>query len=106
MAEGVGKSLESDPVAEGIISLMRSQLRGKWRGTAAELLSELEGDPKMKIEGYVPERTIRSRMWPKAPHVLSSRLKRVAPFLEKIKIRVVFKERKANRRAIVIKKIT
>jgi hypothetical protein len=105
LAEGVGKSLEADPVAEAVINLMRSYRHGKWRGTAAELLSELEGDPKQKIAGYVPERTVLSRMWPKAPHVLSSRLKRVAPFLEKIRIRVVFKERKANRRDIVIKKI-
>jgi hypothetical protein len=58
--------LESDPVAEAIMSLLGRG--GAWRGTAGELLDRI-----------TPER--RPRGWPQTPHAMAGALKRLAPAL-------------------------
>jgi hypothetical protein len=58
--------LESDPVAEAIVSLVGRG--GAWKGTASELLDRI-----------TPER--RPRGWPQTPHAMAGALKRLAPAL-------------------------
>ena len=71
-------SLESDPVAQAILSLEKE----KWRGTATELMDELE----LKVSETIK----RSTSWPKAASWLSNRIKRLAPALRKVGIEVEF----------------
>jgi 5S rRNA maturation endonuclease (ribonuclease M5) len=71
ISEVVERSLAADPVASAVQNLMAEQ--EYWEGTPTELLDGLEG--------LVPERTTKMKTWPKAPHVLTNRLKRAATFL-------------------------
>jgi hypothetical protein len=71
-------SLESDPVAQAIISLEGNE----WKGTATQLSNDLEL--------LVSESIRRSRSWPAAPNSLSNRVKRLIPALRKIGIEVEF----------------
>jgi hypothetical protein len=71
ISEVVERSLAADPVASAVQNLMAEQ--EYWDGTPTELLDALEG--------LVPERTTKMKTWPKAPHVLTNRLKRAATFL-------------------------
>jgi hypothetical protein len=81
--DAVETVLEADPVAVQVRRFMAD--RKSWKGSAAELLAELNG--------IVPEDTRRSRGsngWPTVPHVLSGRLRRAATFLRKVRIEVHF----------------
>jgi hypothetical protein len=72
--------IEADSVGAAIIELMSES--SEWSGTATELLAELE----LKISDSVR----RQRAWPKAPHVLSGRLRRLATYLRKVGIDTSF----------------
>ena len=74
----VEMSLEADPVAQAILSLEKE----KWRGTATELMEELE----QKVSDTIK----RSTSWPKAASWLSNRIKRLVPALRKVGIEVEF----------------
>ena len=102
--EAVETSLEADTVAQAIMDWMKDIARKKWKGTAAELLAVLEGDPQRPDSGYVSERTIRSWAWPKSPSALSNRLKRCSPFLKKVGVLIIFGPRTGNKRIITVKK--
>jgi DNA polymerase I-like protein with 3'-5' exonuclease and polymerase domains len=69
--EAVAGALESDPVAEAVLSFMAD--REEWVGKSAELLEKLAAE--------VGERVEKSRAWPKTASHLSGRLKRLAPAL-------------------------
>jgi hypothetical protein len=71
-------SIESDPVAQAIISLEKNE----WKGTATQLSSDLET--------LVSDSILRSRSWPAAPNSLSNRVRRLIPALRKIGIEVEF----------------
>jgi hypothetical protein len=85
----IAGAIDNDPVAAAVRSFM--EIRTQWEGASTELLAELEA-----IAG---ERTIRGKTWPKAPNVLSNRLRRMATFLRKIGIEV-FEMRDNKKRTI------
>jgi hypothetical protein len=66
-----------DPLASALIEIAG---RDDWRGSAAELLAELEG--------LVPERYRKLRAWPKTPSGLGGQLKRLAPALRRVGVAV------------------
>ena len=68
-------ALEADPVATAVMRLLNwGVVKVDWRGTAQELLEELNR--------CVPnEDTKRSKAWPKAANALSRRMRRLAPQL-------------------------
>ncbi len=70
-SDAVLQSLASDPVAGAVWRFMRD--RDEWTGTAEPLLRHLSSE--------VDEEVKKSNAWPKAPHVLAGRLKRLAPAL-------------------------
>ena len=92
--------LEDDPVAEAVRSLMEDCK--KWQGTATDLLSKLEGKPNTTIPGHVTERVVNTKIWPKTAGKLSGRLKRASNALSHVGIKIVFDQRTAKRRIIVI----
>jgi hypothetical protein len=69
-----GDVIESDPLASGIVELLHKQTR--WRGTAGQLLDELE-----QQAGFNNGQR-RPRSWPTSPKALGGRLRRLAPALE------------------------
>lgn len=70
--------IESSPVGEAIVRLMHDRL--SWKGTASELLNQLEK--------YTDEATYRSRYFPKAANILKRQLNRLAPDLKALSIYV------------------
>ena len=100
-ADSVQSSLDADPVSVGIRDLM--QLKKKWSGTATQLLKRLEGNPSNNYSNcIVPRNTTKSKVWPKAPHILSRRLKRASSFLSTIGIEIMFGRRDSKERMIRI----
>jgi 5S rRNA maturation endonuclease (ribonuclease M5) len=90
ISEVVERSLAADPVASAVQKLMAEQER--WVGTPTELLDALEG--------LVPERTAKMKTWPKAPHVLTNRLKRAATFLRAAGIEIEI-SKSGNRKILI-----
>jgi hypothetical protein len=88
----VEQSLEADQVAVAVRLLMAE--RDSWEGNASVLLETLEA--------LIPESTKRSKVWPKAAHILSNRLKRASTFLRKVGLEVEFS--KSGDRKITIRK--
>ncbi len=79
MAEQNNQALESSPVASAITKLI--DLKKEWKGNATDLLYELEQiAEKLKID------TKRTKLWPKAPNILSRRLNEVKTNLREIGI--------------------
>ena len=64
-------ALEAEPVSMALMEMMAE--RDEWSGTASELLSSLSE----RVRGELR----RLAVWPKAPHIMSGRLKRSAGFL-------------------------
>jgi len=93
ISQATEKSLESDIVATAVKDMIDS--RTKWKGTATELLKELED--------FVIENVSQSKMWPKTANHLTRRIKMAAPFLKKQGVKVGFL-RKSDKRIIRIKK--
>jgi hypothetical protein len=77
-AEAVETVIEADAVATALRSFMADRL--EWSGTASELLGTLSL--------HVPEQERRSKLWPTAPNKLTGSLRRQAPFLRQIGIRI------------------
>jgi hypothetical protein len=71
-------ALEADPVAVAVIRLMAST--DEWVGTSTELWK--------RLSGLTDDEVRRTRAWPKAPNVLSGRLKLLAPGLRSVGIEV------------------
>ncbi len=84
--------LEESPVAEAIKQLVERDR--EWTGTATELLNALAV--------IVGEKITQSAQWPKTPRVLSCTLRRLAPTLRMVGLRVKFPDRKNKRRLITI----
>lgn len=66
---GIGAGVDGSPVGRAILAFMDE--RRTWKGTATELLSELNR--------RVGDGEIRSRAWPQSPRGLSSTITRLAP---------------------------
>jgi Domain of unknown function (DUF3854) len=89
--------IESSPLGEAILSLMRDKL--VWKGSASELLSALGG--------HVDDSIYRSRFFPKAANQLKAKLNRLSPDLRSMGIDVKDGVRSSNRdpRSIVLEKV-
>jgi hypothetical protein len=83
----IAAAIENDPVASAVRSFMET--RTQWEGTPTQLFAELEA-----VAG---ERTFRGKTWPKAPNVVSNRLRRMATFLRKVGIDVLKMRDNENR---------
>ena len=90
-------AVEMAVLGPAVIGLMN--LRTEWRGTAHELLTQLNTH-------HSDEQTRRRRDWPGSERKLSGDLRRLAPNLRRIGIEIVFGEREpgSGRRLIVIRK--
>ena len=95
--ESVDLALESDLVASALLALLETHQA--WQGTATELLAELGN--------HVPERTQRSRAWPKTARALSGRLRRAATFLRTAGVEMDFLRESGSRsrRLVQIRKL-
>jgi hypothetical protein len=91
--DAVAGVIEADPIAVAIRTVMT---RGtEWRGTAADLLGALAAG--------ADERVTKAKSWPDSPRALAGRLRRAAPFLRKIGIKInFFREGRARTRIIQI----
>ena len=89
--EAVDGVIDADPIATAVRALMAT--RTVWTGNASELLGALG-----KV---VEERTAKSKTWPYSPRALSGRLRRIATFLRKIGIEIVFKKEGRTRTRII-----
>jgi hypothetical protein len=78
--EAVELSLEADVVAVAVRALMAE--RDRWEGKPSELYEALKP--------HVPEDTLKSKAWPKAPNILTSCLKRASTGLQKVGIKIEF----------------
>ncbi len=89
IATAVESIVEATPVALAVCNLMAGKTPlerlAEWKGTASELLDVLSVQ--------VGERISRSDTWPKTPHILSGRLRRVSPSLRKLGIDVTHQPR-------------
>ena len=72
-------AINEDPVAAAVVAFMRD--RSEWQGYVAKLLIELE---RIAEDERI---NLKARRWPKAAHVLTSRLKEVKSNLEEVGIR-------------------
>jgi energy-coupling factor transporter ATP-binding protein EcfA2 len=84
--------IESSPVGEAIVQLMEKTPL-LWKGTASELLNELEK--------HTDEATYRSRYFPKASNMLTRQLNRLAPDLKALGIDVSFMRQGVESKKII-----
>jgi hypothetical protein len=84
--ESIERALESDYVANAILTLMSGAF--DWEGTPSELLNALEG--------VVDDRVARLKFWPQTPAALGKRLVRCQTFLRKCGIKIE-RQRGGNR---------
>jgi hypothetical protein len=92
-----GLALDASPIAPAVRQL--AEQHAHWKGTAAELLEELD-----KI---ADDATRRARTWPTTPRFLASALRRAAPSLRAIGVCVEFideRELGARRRQIRVRR--
>jgi hypothetical protein len=80
-------ALDGSPIWPALRQLVDSR---PWEGTASELLDELG-----RLAG---DKGTSARGWPKRPHVLSGRLRRLAPNLRRAGISIEFVDRHTGRR--------
>ena len=92
--QAIEHALDSDLVGSAVRKLIEK--RGFWRGTAGDLLDELEREQS--------EKTLNKKGWPKSPSSISNRLRRSASFLRSVGIEVSFLRDK-NVRSIKIERV-
>jgi hypothetical protein len=93
-ADAVESVIEADPVAAAVRDLMAES--AQWTGTATELL--------VALKEIVGEHAVKSKSWPKAPHVLSGKLRRAETFLRTAGILIEKSQAKDKSRSITITK--
>lgn len=91
------EALQASPVGTMVMELMDGRL--EWEGTLSELLTKLEELAESKCVDT------KCRSWPKAAHVLRSRLNEVLPNLAEIGIEVTF-HRVEHGRMVTIQRVT
>jgi hypothetical protein len=89
-------ALEASAVGPILLEIMARE-RLEWEGTAAELLDMLGVK--------AGERAQKSRAWPGNPHALSNGLRRLAPNLRELGVKVTFLPRTNRRRLIRIESL-
>jgi hypothetical protein len=88
-------TLDADVVGTAVSVFMED--KAVWEGTATDLLDILEN--------AVDERTNHAKGWPKAPHVLSGKLKRSATALRTHGIEVIFPPRSGKQKLIRLEQV-
>jgi hypothetical protein len=87
------ETVVEDSPAAGALRELAS--RGSWRGTAAELLSELTA--------IVGEKVAESRHWPRSARGMSGAVRRLAPALCMVGVLIDFEDRTKTARLIAIR---
>ncbi|RJQ30566.1 MAG: hypothetical protein C4589_03000 [Peptococcaceae bacterium] len=90
------EAISANPVAAAVTSLMAE--RSLWRGTAAELLGELE---KVAVDEKI---STRARSWPQAANALTRRLRQIKSNLLDAGIAYSIARDSSNKSFIVIRK--
>lgn len=88
------QAVEASPIGGTILALGAGLAGEPWTGTAAELLgrlAELEDEQRRRVRG-----------WPTTPRALSGELRRLAPALRGLGLRVEFRREAKGRRTIVL----
>jgi hypothetical protein len=94
------EALESNPISVALIKLLDTRKVDDWKGTATELLGELED-----IASTALKINTKGRTWPKSPNVLSRRLNELKTNLRETGIHVERqKDSNTKERLIFIKK--
>jgi 5S rRNA maturation endonuclease (ribonuclease M5)/energy-coupling factor transporter ATP-binding protein EcfA2 len=93
--EAGGTALEASPLAAALIALVETVEH--WRGTAQELLDELEA----RADEETRRRRERMRSWPKTARGLAGDLRRLAPVLRQRGIAVEFAREGHERRRLI-----
>jgi hypothetical protein len=75
-------ALEASPIVAPLRQLLDGDEDGQWSGTPSKLLEALTG--------LVAKQVSRSKEWPKKPHVLSGKLRRLSPNLRKAGLTIQF----------------
>jgi energy-coupling factor transporter ATP-binding protein EcfA2 len=88
-------TLDADLVGTAVNVFMED--KPTWEGTATELLN--------RLEGTADDRTKKAHDWPKAPHVLSGKLRRSATALRTHGIEIKFPTRTGRERLIRLEQV-
>jgi len=92
------EAIDASEVATAVVCLMEQEQQGYWKGSPSQLLEALEGiAEEEKI-------SMRSKLWPKAPQVLTKRINEAKTNLEEIGIRME-QGRDGTKRWIELRKI-
>ena len=89
--EAVDSVIEADPVASTVRVWMAT--RGKWTGTASELLGALSDNAGETLR--------KAKTWPATPRSLSGRLRRAATFLRAVGIDIDFAKKGRKRTRMI-----
>lgn len=89
-------ALDASPLAAAVTALLDTT--GVWRGTAQELLDELDA----RADDETRRRRERMRAWPKTPRGLAGELRRLAPVLRQHGIAVEFAREGHDRRRCIV----
>lgn len=89
LKDAIEQTIDADLVASAIRSFMESHREG-FEGTPTDLLNILDDE--------VEEKTIKSKSWPKGPHILTGRLRRAATSLRSFGIEVKTGFKLANKK--------
>jgi hypothetical protein len=102
--EAASALVDGDIVSNALMQLMSASsfvdedqqlhVRGGWRGTAREMLKDL------KL--HVDLDQLRTRDWPSNERALSTRLRRLAPALLKVGVRLTWSKAKSRKRTRII----
>jgi hypothetical protein len=92
------EAVRGSPVAEAVLELMRDM--DLWEGTPSQLLAELEESVAQKLRINT-----KARSWPRAPNVLTRRLRELSGHLEGFGIHVEL-QRERDRRLIRLAKVS
>ena len=99
-SESTSVAFDADLVSQVVMRFMDG--RSAWSGTATDLLDALRD--------HASDREKESRVWPAAPHILSSRLRRAAPVLRDLGVDIDLDgtegQGAVKRRNVVLRTIT
>lgn len=91
-ASAIELAVEDDPVGSAVRAL--AEEIGHWKGSATELLHELDERADEKVKNR--------RAWPRMPNGLSTRLRRIAPGLRRVGVEVeMFRAATRDRRRLI-----
>ncbi|MGE5607806.1 MAG: hypothetical protein ACM359_00990 [Bacillota bacterium] len=84
-------AIEASAIGPAILALMEK--RQRWQGTATDLMAEFDG-PQSEYRGIR-----QGRCWPQTPRAMSGSVRRIAPALRRLGIKVVMDDRESGGRS-------